>query len=110
MEDTTEEQISLQDLQKHFLHSLENIIDESCSHSRRYWCLEFHEFQEFLCRVALQLFPKEKAIEYKVYNLLDLVYRNEGINDKARAEASSPDGVAGEVDITLVAINENEEC
>jgi len=62
IEDATDEQVSNEDLNKHFLHSLENIIDESGRHARKYWYLEFHEYQEFLCRVALQLFPNEKLI------------------------------------------------
>ena len=105
MNNITDDKISIEDLQKHFLFSLENIIDESCRKSNKYWYLEFHEYQEFLSRVALQLFPNEKAIEYKVYKLLELLYQHEGIKDKTSNEALSPD-----LDITLIPINEDEEC
>jgi hypothetical protein len=44
MLDVTEDKVSADDLKKHFLNSIENIIEENAKTSNKYWYLEFHEF------------------------------------------------------------------
>ena len=58
--------------------------------------LVYHEYLEFISRVALQLFPNERSIDYSVFNLLEILYQKEGIKGKNEAKNINPD-----IDISL---------
>jgi len=93
-----------------FVYSLEIIVDD-VKETEKYHYITYSEFIEYLCRVALIHFKdasidtKEGKLEYKLVNLLKIMYEDEGILDPVKAKIRSP-----HVDISFCPINEDEEC
>ena len=92
-----------------FIYSLEIIVDDVANASK-YWYLTYSEYLEYICRIALKLYAdvkgeKEGKMEYKVLNLIKIMYEDEGILDPLKAKLRSP-----EIDISFQPINEEEEC
>ena len=91
-----------------FVYSLEIIVDEVKDY-RKYFYLTFTEFVEYLCRIALILYKDVKGpndkLEYKVNQLLKIMWENEGILDPLKAKLKSP-----EEDISFSAVIDDEDC
>jgi hypothetical protein len=69
------------EIHKHFIYSLETISDENCD-SEKYKYLNYIEFIEFICRIAIKLYEKnkeEESLDHKVQNLMKKIYEQEQI-------------------------------
>ena len=52
-----------------FVASMMTIYDEYKDH-KKYFYLNFVEFQEMICRIALITYDEQETVDHKVFNLL----------------------------------------
>ena len=63
------------------------VLDEKNSRERKkYDVLQFVEFLEFICRVALTTFKYQETVETKVYNLLRMMFETKYATGKWNPE------------------------
>jgi hypothetical protein len=77
----------LKEIQKSFIYSLQ-VVEEEQQDQSKYHSLAYHEFLEFLVRMASK-FYQEQTTEEEVYQFLELLFDKEGITKSA--EKLSPD-------------------
>ena len=71
----------LKEIEKSFIYSLQ-IVEEEYRDESKYHFLAYHEFLEFLVRMASK-FYEEKTTAQEVYQLLELLFDKEGITKSA---------------------------